>query len=497
MDALITRRSPPASVVSPVLTPWVRNPNWLTLPTVLATEQKFVGLHAIWPDSNFLAVSAAGAFTVNWGDGTVQNFAAGVVAQKQYDFNSPAFVGTDAGGALPYRQAVVTITPQSGQTLTILSLNHRHTAMGVTIYCSGWLDMVISGPSLTNLSISSSSQNVNHLMLEQASLLSNNSASFFGVLTACRALRSIPTWFIRPSGAVNLNSMFKYCSSLQTAPMMNTQAVNNMSNMFSGCTSLQVVPLLNLQAVTSTEQMFFDCISLTNVPLLNTQSCTTMAGMFQNCMSLQTVPLLNMQSAINLSSMFANCSSLQTVPLFNTATVTNMTSMFSSCISLLSVPLFNTAAVNNMTSMFYGCISLQAVPLFNTVAVTVMTSMFLGCISLQTVPLFNTAAVVNMNSMFQSCSSLQLVPAFNMQAVPDGGMTNIFAACPSLLRIAMVGVRISFSVAGCKLSAAGLNEIYTNLATIAGRTITVTSNWGTTGDNPAIATAKGWTVVGS
>jgi hypothetical protein len=41
-----------------------------------------------------------------------------------------------------------------------------------------------------------------------------------------------------------------------------------------------------------------------------------------------------------------------------------------------------------------------------------------------------------------------------------------------------------------------LNEIYTNLATVTGQTITVTGNYGTSSDNPAIATAKGWTVTG-
>lgn len=47
------------------------------------------------------------------------------------------------------------------------------------------------------------------------------------------------------------------------------------------------------------------------------------------------------------------------------------------------------------------------------------------------------------------------------------------------------------------LSSAALNEIYTNLPTVTGQIITVTSNYGIDGDNPAIATAKGWTVTGS
>jgi hypothetical protein len=47
------------------------------------------------------------------------------------------------------------------------------------------------------------------------------------------------------------------------------------------------------------------------------------------------------------------------------------------------------------------------------------------------------------------------------------------------------------------LAAAELNTIYTNLGTAVGsQTITVTGNWGTTGDDTTIATNKGWTVSG-
>jgi hypothetical protein len=48
----------------------------------------------------------------------------------------------------------------------------------------------------------------------------------------------------------------------------------------------------------------------------------------------------------------------------------------------------------------------------------------------------------------------------------------------------------------CKLGATELNEIYTNLPVVVGQTITVSNNVGTTGDDPTIATAKGWTVTG-
>jgi hypothetical protein len=99
--------------------------------------------------------------------------------------------------------------------------------------------------------------------------------------------------------------------------------------------------------------------------------------------------------------------------------------------------------------------------------------------------------------MFASCSSLQSVPALNTTAVSAfSGFTSMFVACSSLSRIQAKDFRFTFSLVNCKLSATALNEIYTNLPTVTGQTITVTGNYGTAADNPAIATAKGWTVSG-
>ncbi len=60
----------------------------------------------------------------------------------------------------------------------------------------------------------------------------------------------------------------------------------------------------------------------------------------------------------------------------------------------------------------------------------------------------------------------------------------------------MNGTKESISYASCRLSAEALNDIYTGLATVTAKTITVTGNYGVTGDDPTIATAKGWTVTG-
>jgi hypothetical protein len=99
--------------------------------------------------------------------------------------------------------------------------------------------------------------------------------------------------------------------------------------------------------------------------------------------------------------------------------------------------------------------------------------------------------------MFGSCVSLTSVPALVTTAVINSSnLGNIFASCFSLSRIEAKDFRFTFSVANCNLSSTALDEIYTNLPTVSGQTITVSGNYGTDGDDPTIATAKGWTVTG-
>jgi hypothetical protein len=129
-----------------------------------------------------------------------------------------------------------------------------------------------------------------------------------------------------------------------------------------------------------------------------------------------------------------------------------------------------------------------------------MSGMFQNCNALQSIPAFpgSAAAVTNMSNMFLNCPSLQSIPALSMNGVSStSNAASFIGSSPQLARAQITGMRFSFSVVSCKLSAAALNEIFTGLPTVTGQTITVFSNYGTNqvGYNPTIATAKGWTVT--
>jgi surface protein len=503
---------------------WVRNPSWLALPSITDTDQKLVGLYAVFPSGgNFIALTASAAYTVDWGDGTAPvDVASGGQAQHEYDWADVDLDGTDApvtftastdtvgrtahgfidgqivsfasiatttgitadtpyfvvnaaadtfqlaatsggsaialtndgtGTLLPYKQAIVTVTPQAGQNLTAINLNVRFSTLPARAYTTGWLDLAISGPNFSASGLVVGGTTVTHDFLERADLLTiggctNMSSMFSGcnllksvilpntssvttmanMFNDCRSLQSVP--FFNTESVTTMDSMFFNCRSLQSVPLFNTSSVTTMANMFNECRSLQSVPFFDTSSVTAMNGMFLNCRPIQNIPLFSTAAVTTMAGMFSLCSSLQSVPLFNTAAVTTMSSMFNGCSSLQSVPLFNTAAVTTMACMFSLCSSLQSVPLFNTAAVTNMSNMFQDCFSIRSFPLFNTAAVTTMADMFRSCVSIDTVPLFNTSSVTNMSFMFWVCNSLKRVPQFNTTAVTN--MSSMFIDCRSL-----------------------------------------------------------------
>jgi surface protein len=305
---------------------WVRPADWLPMPTVVNTEQTFVGLHAVIEDGdNYVAfrfTTNTGNYQVDWGDGTITTHASNTNAEHQYDF-ATYDTGNTTLTSRGYKQAMIIVTPVSGDLLTC-NFQQRYVTVPAQnqAYSTGFLDCILSMPNAnTGSSITFGGVTVRHTYVERVNVLT---------IGACTSMAN----------------MFNNCSSLQSVPLFNTQNVTAMNSMFSNARSLKSVPLFNTQNVTNMSNMFSICSSLHSVPLFNTQNVTNMSIMFNNCFSLQSVPLFNTQNVTNMNNMFNSCSSLQSVPLFNTQNVTDMSAMFASSQSINSIPALSTAAIN-------------------------------------------------------------------------------------------------------------------------------------------------------
>jgi hypothetical protein len=267
------------------------------------------------------------------------------------------------------------------------------------------------------------------------------------------------------------------------------------------------VPLFDTSAITEMYAMFWGCRLLQSIPLYDTSSVTDMDSMFESCQSLVCIPELDTSNVTWMYGMFDYCYSLPCVPLLDTSLVESMEIMFNYCVSISCLPSFNTASLTRIFQMFMFCPSLTSIPVLDFSKVAGYSGMYLTfstCHGLFKVPDFDTGLVNSIRALFEFCESLTIIPALDCSSVGSGQPgSNTF-------------VRVSNAVSKCKmynrkygvnteqynnkpLSAAALNDIFTNLGTAIGtQYVVITGCYGAAdlACDRTIATAKGWTMIG-
>jgi hypothetical protein len=389
---------------------WTRPTDWLALPAVNVGDKKFVGLYAVYnADSNFIAVNCAGAYNIDWGDGSAtENIATGVQANHIYTSTTYAALAAGTYCSRGYKQVIVTIIPQGAGTLTAINLGVRHSSAN-QIYSTQWLDIKFASAALT--SFVTYSANVQAGMMEQCNVVqwSPTYSAFSSMFKGCYALQSVNKF--DTSSGVDFTSMFTNCYSLQSVLLFDLSSGVTFTSMFYCCYSLQSVPLFDLSSGVTFTSMFYGCSALQSVPLFDLSSGVTFTSMFTYCYALQSVPLFDLSSGVTFTSMFTNCYALQSVPLFDLSSGVTFTSMFSSCFSLQSVPLFDLSSGVTFTSMFNGCVNLLYIPLLVTSGCGITTTMFLTCRSLAKATLDGTKVAIS----YLNCklATDELVDIFN------------------------------------------------------------------------------------
>ena len=374
------------------------------------------------------------------------------------------------------------------------------------------------------------------------------------MFSSCSALDSVPLF--NTAAVIKMGNMFSSCTGLTSVPFFNTVSASNMTQMFYQCSSLRTVPPFNMAANTTMSSMFLNCYELKTIPAFtNTNLVTTMNQAFSSCFSLESVSLFDTSANTTFNNTFSTCSSLKSVPAFNASACTNFSNMFASCNALQSVPLMTTSNGTDFSFMFNNCISLLTIPSFDLSKATSVRSMINQCTALQNASElgslykvssdsnnnlgFGTGSCVNMgkvtvtgnrwNQNFQNgkMGATELDAMYTALPVMNPAVTNVtstgtvvtytvadirpFAASRT---VTMTGITpAAYNLTGVTMTTATPTTgnagtfTVTNAATgtfvsggiaslVANTLITVTGNPGVATDNPAIATAKGWTVSG-
>lgn len=421
---------------------WTRPADWLPLPTVAANSVN--GLYAVFDQvENYVTVqmitSNGANYNIDWGDGTVQSIASNATAIYNYNYSNPALNGTLTTRG--YKQAIITIsTATVGQTFTFCSIaNKPTTPAGIAgSPSSGWLDLNINLPSLT----------------AGGARLVIGSTAF------------IPRLLER----VNIASW---------------GAINNTSEMFRNALSLASLNETewNFANITNATSMFYSSgIRSMNCENWNMSSVTTLSNSFRDCVNLKSIKCAN----------------------WNLSAVTDISQLFMGCVALedVNVSAWNVSNVTGFNYAFQGCRALKNINVasWNTSKATTVNNMFESCSTLTDLTTTNWTLPLctNATGFINECRNLREVGPLNFTSVTTITGATFANNCNSLTRCNIAGIKVSVNFTNCLMSATELDALYTSLATVAtAQTITVTGNYGTTGDNPSIATAKGWTVTGS
>lgn len=494
---------------------WKRNPLWLPLTLATASQNTLTGLVRIEPypsesQSTPLSLSATGgSYTVNWGDGTSNNYTTGQVANHIYSYNNNLLANTNApctlnaatstvmytnhgfqegdvvylynvsGGAgvqssvqyfaknttantfqvsqilggptitmttdgtatlLEYKQAIVTVTPQAGQTLTFVSTDYDGSTAYTAAYnlsaygtyvsymtAIAWLDMSIGFSSLTDFNICRYVPHRNleriHFDVSVAPITRTDWSYWFANLlrlTVVQGTIPIPT----TRGAVNLTGLFSGSIGLAVGPAMDTSAVTNMSYMFQYCYRLQALPSYTMSSVTTTYQMFSGCYILTDVPShWSLPNVTDARQMFYQCYALREISSLSLPVCTKTTQMFYQCYALKAVRSITTSPLlTDCGNMFQACVSLVVAPYFDTSGVTTPGSMFTGCSMLQTAPAYNFSSATSLSNIYYQCSNLRVVGDFTTSSSNTTTSLYAltyQCSLIDHYPFMYTKNVTD------------------------------------------------------------------------------
>lgn len=346
--------------------------------------------------------------------------------------------------------------------------------------------------------------------------------SMANTFNACSQLARItlPTTI---GASIDLNQAFLNCTGISEITIPSGYSVNNFNTTFQGATALKRLSLPPVAPV-GMANMCSGCISLEQIVMPTNMTTTQLMGSaFSNCQSLESLTFPSpMNSVSSMNGTFSSCFNLKSITLPTSMTgCNNWSSTFSSCYSLKSVVLPATSNATNTTyaSCFTQCFSLESITLPTTQSLLVNTiaqfgnSLFnlTGITNTQFIGNNSTAAgnttYVDGTSFFTNTFRLSTPVSFSCKF-----SKLIISGFNASRRNGLSSLRLLNNGAGqyggtspqidiryTNLSQAALVQVFNDLPTITAKTIDITDALGAASLTPAeraIATGKGWTILG-
>ena len=216
------------------------------------------------------------------------------------------------------------------------------------------------------------------------------------------------------SSVTDMTGMFAFTPFNQPLDSWDVSSVTDMHAMFSHATAFnQPLNSWNTSSVTDMNRMFQDASSF-NQPLnsWDVSSVTKMFWMFRNASSFNgALDSWDVSSVKDMNNMFRNASSFnQPLDSWNPSSVTSMASMFSGASSFNgAVDSWDVSSVKDMVWMFAGASSFnQPLNSWDVSSVTNMFDMFYDATSFnQPLDSWDVSSATSMNNMFDDASAFE------------------------------------------------------------------------------------------
>ncbi|MBN1217264.1 MAG: DUF285 domain-containing protein [Candidatus Lokiarchaeota archaeon] len=211
------------------------------------------------------------------------------------------------------------------------------------------------------------------------------------------------------TGTINLNNAFKACLSIENIEGMNNwdlSCVINMNSIFYDASSFnQNLGNWNVSNVKKMSHMFWGASSFNqDICKWNVSKVTNMSYMFWGASSFnQDIGNWDVSNVIDMSNMFSFANSFnQDINLWNVSKVTNMSYMFLQATTFnQSICNWNVSSVMDMKSMFWSAYSFnQDIGNWDVSNVIDMSNMFRISSFNQDIGNWDVSCVKDMNSMF-------------------------------------------------------------------------------------------------
>lgn len=367
-------------------------------------------------------------------------------------------------------------------------------------------------------------------------------STFLNNYALCSA--TLPT---NMSGLTNMISTFQNCYNLQSVQLpTSVGSAINMSNTFNSCISISGITIPSGWTLGASANIFANCweaVSL-NLPNNTQNSITDLGSAFANCYSLTGATLpTSLNSCTSISNMFQNTPNLYSITFPTTMnSCTTMGSIFDlSGVRSVSFPTSMTSLVT-MNAAFQNAFNIETIVCpasVNSGSTMGSFAFFAQNLKSITFPSSVWGVSVLASNMLNTDCNLQTIN--NLQFWGQSGTTSTnyinattlftngssytgtldfytkFAklelqGTSATIKSSLTGLRLRNTGAGqyagtspqinisyTNLSQAALVQVFNDLPTITAKTINITGASGAAALTPAeraIATGKGWTIVG-